>query len=216
MRVAVLETGSPPGGLEQPFGTYPDMFEQLLDVGTLTSFDVQKGQWPKAPAEYDAYVVTGSPAGVYDPLPWIDDLIGFLRAAKGQAKLVGICFGHQVMAQAFGGQVIKSPKGWGVGLHGYQVVGSEPWMDGLRHFSVAASHQDQVVVRPPEAEVIASSAFTEFAGLAYKDQPAISFQGHPEFSPEFAKALLLQRRGVRMDEALVDQAIASLDQPNDR
>ena len=216
MRIGVLETGAPPGGLDKRFGTYPEMFEALLDLGPLTTFDVQKGQWPKAPADFDAYVVTGSPAGVYDPLPWIGELIQFLRKAKGQAKLVGVCFGHQAMAETFGGQVIQSPKGWGVGLHQYQITGSEPWMDGARRFSIAASHQDQVVVRPPQAEVIASSTFTEFAGLAYRDQPAISFQGHPEFSPEFAKALLLERRGSRMSEAQADAAIASLDRPNDR
>ena len=77
-------------------------------------------------------MITGSAAGVYDPLPWIAPLKDFLVSAKGRAKLVGVCFGHQVMAEAFGGKVIKSPKGWGLGLHAYEVVRREGWMDEAR------------------------------------------------------------------------------------
>lgn len=215
MRLAVLQTGAPPGDLGERFGSYPEMFERLLGLGPLERFDVQHGQWPNAPQDYDAYLVTGSPAGVYDPLPWIGELKDFLRAAKGHAALVGVCFGHQVMAEAFGGAVIKSPKGWGVGLHDYQVTAPQPWMDQARGFAIPASHQDQVVVRPPGAEVIAASAFTPFAGLAYADQRAISFQGHPEFSAEFATALLNARRGSQLPHDQADVALASLKRPND-
>jgi GMP synthase-like glutamine amidotransferase len=215
MRIAVLETGAPPGDLGQRYGGYPDMFEQLLGMGPLDRFDVQRGQWPSAPEAYDAYLITGSPAGVYDPLPWVGNLLAFLRAARGKAALVGVCFGHQAMAQAFGGEVIKSPKGWGIGRHVYDVAGAEPWMDGPGPIALAASHQDQVVTAPPSAEVIAASPFTPFAALAYPGQRAISFQGHPEFSAEFAKALLVARRGGAFTEAQADAAIASYDEPDD-
>jgi GMP synthase-like glutamine amidotransferase len=215
MRIAILETGAPPGDLGQRHGDYPEMFERLLCVGSMARFDVQSGQWPIAPEAYDAYLITGSPAGVYDPLPWIADLMTFLRAVKGKAALVGVCFGHQAMAQAFGGQVIKSPKGWGIGRHVYDVQHSEPWMDGAGPIALPASHQDQVVTPPPGAEVIASSAFTPYAALAYRDQPAISFQGHPEFSNEFAQALLALRRGASLTEADADRAIASLEGAHD-
>ncbi len=212
MRVAILETGRPPGDLGARFGAYPAMFERLLQLGPTSSYAVMDGQLPTHPEDHDAYIVTGSPAGVYDPLPWIDPLMGFLRRSRDKATLVGICFGHQVMAQAFGGQVIKSPKGWGVGLHEYQVVRREPWMDGAPSFAIPASHQDQVVVRPPDAAVIAASEFTPFAGLAYSDK-AISFQGHPEFEPPFAQALLHERRGTRLSVEVADAAIASLVTP---
>jgi GMP synthase-like glutamine amidotransferase len=191
------------------------MLERLLDLGPLARFDVQRRQWPGAPEDYDAYLITGSPAGVYDPLPWIGELKAFLQAAKGKTALVGICFGHQVMAEAFGGKVVRSPKGWGVGLHDYRVTKAQSWTEGAPGFSIPASHQDQVVVRPPQAEVMASSAFTPFAGLAYRDQRAISFQGHPEFEADYAKALLSLRRGSRLPQDQADAAIASLGRPND-
>ena len=156
-------------------------------------------------------LITGSPAGVYDPLPWIAPLMDFIRAAK-DSKMVGICFGHQVMAEALGGHVEKSDKGWGAGLHRYAIVRAEPWMDGETRSPIPASHQDQVVVQPPNTEIVAASDFTPFAALAWTDRPAISFQFHPEFSPAFAKALIEKRYDVVPDP---DAAIASLDAPND-
>lgn len=211
MTVAVLETGAPPEELIGRFGRYPDMVAAMLGTGPLPSYDVAAGPLP-APDAHDAYVVTGSPAGVYDRLDWIAALQAFLRGVRGRAKLVGICFGHQAMAQAFGGRVVKSDKGWGVGLHEYVVVSREPWMDAALAIAAPASHQDQVVEQPPGTVVTIASAFAPVAGLAWRDHTAISFQFHPEFSPAFAKALIETRRD-RVPDA--DAAIASLDAPND-
>jgi GMP synthase-like glutamine amidotransferase len=177
----------------------------------IETYDVQSGQLPKDPAAHHAYLITGSPAGVYDPLPWIAPLCRFIRAAK-DSKMVGICFGHQVMAEALGGHVEKSDKGWGAGLQHYSIVRREPWMDGAAEIAVPASHQDQVILQPPGTQVVAASDFTPFAALAWTDRPAISFQFHPEFSPGFAKALIEKRYDVVPDP---DAAIASLDAPND-
>ena len=213
MNLAILETGTPPGALEERFGRYAGMFEKLLGNGIdYQAYEVQAGDLPGDPGGHDAYLITGSPAGVYEPLPWIEQLKAFLRAAKGQAKLVGICFGHQLMAETFGGHVEKVDKGWGVGLHTYPIVQREPWMDEAAAVSVPASHQDQVVMQPPATDVVASSIFTPYAGLAWRDQPAISFQFHPEFSPDYARALIELRRRRLPDP---DAAIASLDRPND-
>jgi GMP synthase-like glutamine amidotransferase len=210
MTLAILETGKPPGDLAAAFGDYPAMFRALLGMAA-DSFDVEAGALPGDPAAYDAYLVTGSPAGVYEPLPWIAPLSDFLRAAR-QQKLVGICFGHQIMAQALGGRVEKSAKGWGAGLHRYEVVGRALWLDDVASVSVPASHQDQVVIQPPHTDVVAASAFTPYAGLAWTDRPAISFQFHPEFAPAFAQALIAERYDRVPDP---DAAIASLDAPND-
>jgi GMP synthase-like glutamine amidotransferase len=214
MQIAILRTGEPPAGLLERFGHYDAMFARLLGTGFETvSYDVQRGELPAVARAHPAYLITGSPAGVYDPLSWIAPLEDFLRAAKGEAKLVGICFGHQVMAEAFGGRVEKSERGWGVGLQTYRVEAREPWMDEGGSISVPVSHQDQIVALPPHSHVLAGSAFSPFGMLAYDDQPAISMQFHPEFDTAFARALIETRR-ERLPNP--DAAIASLGQPNDR
>ena len=217
MKLGILETGAPPQALEPAFGDYPDMFRALLGPGLdYQTFDVAEGVLPDRPEACDAYLITGSAAGVYDPRAWIAPLTAFLRAAKGKAPLVGVCFGHQLMAETFGGRVVKSPKGWGVGLHSYRLHAHEPWMDPIPTIAAPASHQDQVVEVPPEARVIGGSAFTPYAVLAYADQPAISFQFHPEFDPAYAAALIESRRGSRFGEKEADAALESLRRPNDR
>jgi GMP synthase-like glutamine amidotransferase len=216
MRIAVLETGRPPEPLEPKFGRYPAMFETLLgkDGGrSFKGYAITEGEYP-APGEADALRVTGSPAGAYDPLPWIAPLKAFLRDSRG-LPMVGICFGHQIMAEAFGGHVEKFKGGWAIGLHRYHVVERQAWMDEAAEFAIPASHQDQVVIQPPHSRVVARSDFTPFAALAYDDFPAISFQGHPEFEPSFAAALIESRRGVRFDEAFADAGVRSLGEPND-
>lgn len=215
MKLAILETGAPPSKLQPAFGTYPQMFDQLL--GTRSErFDVRALEFPERAEDYDAFLVTGSSAGVYEDHPWIEPTKAFLRDAKGKAKLVGVCFGHQLMAETFGGRVIQSPKGWGIGLHRYDVVGREPWMDAAGPVYAPASHQDQVVEQPPSTQVVLASEFTPFAGLAWTDQPAISFQFHPEFEPDYARALIEGRIDARYERDFAEAAIESLRQPNDR
>ena len=211
MKLAILETGVPPGDLADRFGDYPTMFQRLLgDDFEVETFDVQAGELPDG-GNHDAVLITGSPAGVYDDYPWIQPLMEFIRSADG-SKMVGVCFGHQVMAEALGGHVEKSQKGWGAGLHNYSIVRREPWLDGAEGILVPASHQDQVVIQPPNTEIVAASDFTPYAALAWQDRPAISFQFHPEFDPAFAKALIEKRYDVVPNP---DAAIASLDAPND-
>lgn len=212
MKAAILETGVPPGGLAERFGTYPDMFRTLLgDEWIGPSYDVAANELPR-PEEHGAWLITGSPAGVYEDRDWIARLLDFLRAVPARTRLVGICFGHQAMAQAYGGRVEKSGKGWGIGLSTYDILHREPWMDDAATVSIPASHQDQVVEQPPGTEAIAASAFTPFAGLAWRHRAAISFQFHPEFEPDYAKALIEIRRDRLPDP---DAAIATLDHPND-
>lgn len=210
---AILRAGGPPGELAARFGEYDAMLGRLLGLDDAVTYDAEAGQLPARPGDHHAYIITGSPAGVYDDLPWIAPLKDFLRVSKGRTKLVGICFGHQLMAEAFGGRVEKSERGWGVGLHTYRLKASEPWLDnGTDEIAVPASHQDQVVVQPPCTTILAASAFTPYAALAYDDQPALSFQFHPEFEPAFAKALI-EARLERLPDP--EAALASLDRPND-
>src|SRR5690606_28142769 len=122
----------------------------------------RNGALPK-PADFDGLLITGSPAGVYEDHVWIAPLEHLVReTAKAGKPQVGICFGHQLMAKAFGGEVRKSDKGWGVGVHHYDVTADTPWMAPMQgKISCAVSHQDQVIAPPPGAKVIAGSDFCE-------------------------------------------------------
>jgi len=218
MKLGILEAGYPPRALQPQFGDYPGMFRALLgeDAYDYRTFKVSGGELPPAVEACEAYLVTGSPAGVYDERAWIAPLLEFLRAAKGRAALVGICFGHQAMAQAFGGQVVKSDQGWGIGEAEYRIAAREPWMDGPDTFRLPVSHQDQVVELPPGAEVMAGNAFAPMGALVWRDQPAISMQPHPEFDPAYAIALIEARRGKVYADEEADRAIASYGGPDDR
>jgi GMP synthase-like glutamine amidotransferase len=216
--VGILETGAPPADLNGRFGSYGDMFRQLLGPEYQYTFhDVRKGQLPEPGERHDVYLITGSASGVYDGDPWIDQLKDFVRGISGRTPLIGICFGHQVMAEAYGGRVIKSPKGWGAGLHSYEITRRADWMktDHDPALSIPVSHQDQVVELPTDATVLASSSFTPYAVLEYPQRRAISFQGHPEFSPEYATALIDLRRGTRYQPEFADAAAETLKKPND-
>lgn len=217
MKLGILEAGRPPATLSG-YGSYPDMFRKMFGATAYEYeiFDVQAGAFPDDVSACPAYLVTGSACGVYDDLPWIAQLMAFLREAKGRAALVGICFGHQIMAEAFGGKVIRSHKGWGAGAQRYEVWRPQPWSGKQRAITLPASHQDQVVALPPAVEVVAGNGFAPYGLLAYRDQPAISLQLHPEFSHDYAVALTEIKRDKGLSEEDVERALATLHQPLDR
>lgn len=210
MRVGILECGVPPADVVARHGNFADAVRAMLGRDA-TVFAAMQGELPATAAACDAYVVTGSPAGVMDDLPWIPPLLDFLRAARGRARLVGLCFGHQAMAAAFGGRVEKAAQGWGLGLHAYDVLHRAPWMDDATGIRAPAFHQDQVVEAPPGARVTLASDFTPLAGLDYGD--AVSFQCHPEFTVPYALALTEALR-PKLGE-LTEPALASYDAPDD-
>lgn len=216
MKLTIIEAGRAPGPLAQDFPSYPAMFQRLLSAAdanlTFETVRLLDGEAPPDPATLEAALITGSPAGVYDQTPWMDPLREFVRRAHAaKTPLVGVCFGHQVMADALGGDVRKSEKGWGVGRHTYEVLDKRSWMtDAPVAFSLAASHQDQVITPPAGAVTLARSAHTDHAMLHWSDAPMISLQGHPEFADDFSAALYGARRSGSLGEAMADQAIASL------
>lgn len=219
MRLTIIETGRVPEKLRDRFRPYPEMFKTMFARAganiELEFVSVLEGAPLPDPAGLEGVLITGSPAGVYDDLPWMNPLRDFIHKAHGQTRLVGICFGHQIIADALGGEVRKSEKGWGLGRHRY-LAGTGAVRLGLagEAISIACSHQDQVIVPPADAEVIHASEFTPNAGLLYRNGKTLSFQPHPEFEDDYALALIELRRGYAPD-AVVDAAVQSMTTPSD-
>jgi len=215
MKIGIIETGRPPELLAKEHGDYPSMFERLVG-GAAPSFVFARyaaldGEIPDSPESCDGWIVTGSRFGVYDDMPWMRDLKAFLRRAVEEGSpVVGICFGHQILAEAFGARVVKSERGWGVGPHRYETVATEDWMQPpLPAFTLNAMHQDQVETLPEGARLLASSPFCPYAALAYGDS-AISIQPHPEFDNAYEAALLELRRGEVIPEDRAGPALVAI------
>ena len=222
MNIGILQTGTVNEALAAEFGQYPEMFLRLyrsVDPSVrITTYSVIDGVFPESPSACDGWLVTGSKHGVYDDLPWIEPLKEFLRQARSaRVPLVGICFGHQIMAEAFGGQAEKSSKGWGCGVHRYSVVECAEWMEASPGgFAMHAMHQDQVTRIPEDATCLASSEFCEFAMLSYGDldcPDAISIQPHPEFEAPYGKALVALRAGDLIPSDRAEPAIETFGTP---
>lgn len=210
--VGVLETGRLPEELLPEFGHYPGMVASWLAPlqADFKTYAVLDGILPDSPSACDLWVITGSRHGVYEDHPWIAPLEGFVRDCRAAgSKMVGICFGHQLMAQALGGKVAKSEKEWLLGIKDYTPVN---WPKALgqapEKITIQAYHQDQIEQLPEGSNTIATSEFCPVAGLHYPGF-AVSFQGHPEFSRSFASALLENRRGLSLSDTQVDAALSS-------
>lgn len=179
----------------------------------IRTYQVAQGEFPANPKECDAWIITGSPASAYDSAAWIDRLAEFIRSTHlEKQKLVGICFGHQMVAHALGGKVEKSPKGWGVGVRHFQMTDRRPWMmPPLKDVSLLFSHQDQVTKLPEGARILAEDDFCSIQMYSLGSH-IFCLQGHPEFTPEFARARL-DSRIERIGKAVCDQAIKTLKTP---
>lgn len=209
MLIGILECGPVPESLKQRFGAYPAMFRRLLAPHGFDFRDwpVMDGRLPSSVHDADGWLITGSRYGAYDDLPFIAPLERFIREARdARVPMVGICFGHQIMAQALGGRVEKYRGGWAIGPTTYTLDGAPVTLN--------AWHQDQVIEPPEGARTIASHPFCRHAGFAYGDW-AFSLQPHPEFDAPFLGALIETRGRGLVPDALLDRAVARLDQPLD-
>jgi GMP synthase-like glutamine amidotransferase len=201
MRIGILQTGRAPDALVGEAGDYPDMFERLLAGRgfTFRTWAVVDMAFPPDVHAADGWLITGSRHGVYEDHPFIKPLESFIRAAiAAGVPLVGICFGHQIVAQAMGGRVEKFAGGWSVGPTDYDF--------GDEVLTLNAWHQDQVVEPPPGATVLARGGICDVAALAYGDK-ALTIQPHPEFRPAFLKGLMETRgRGLVPEDRLAAAA----------
>ncbi|MBN9314928.1 MAG: gamma-glutamyl-gamma-aminobutyrate hydrolase family protein [Devosia sp.] len=219
MKLTIIQTGDVPAPLRPRFGAYPPMFKRMFDEAgqhfdyeTVPVFD---GAGFPDPTRVEVILITGSAAGVYEDHAWLEPLRAFIRSAyAANTPMLGICFGHQIMADALGGDVRKSARGWGLGRHTYAVKSRPDFLaTDLPALSIACSHQDQVITPPGEADVFLGSDFTPNAGLVYKNGKALSLQPHPEFSDDYTLALAELRRGKAPDE-VVENAVASVATPS--
>ncbi|MEO1291666.1 MAG: type 1 glutamine amidotransferase, partial [Pseudomonadota bacterium] len=206
-------------------GLYESMFHRLFHAVDpsirFETFSVVEHQFPERHDVCDAWIVTGSRHGVYDNLPWMEGTKRLLRAAYAhEVPVIGVCFGHQILAQALGGRVEKFTGGWGCGVHSYEMQTPPAWMKdaGGSTFDLIAMHQDQVLELPLGAETLAGSEFCQHAMIAYggAERPrALSIQPHPEFTAALEHDLISRRRGDVIPLDVADAGLASLAQVTD-
>ena len=187
-------------------GDYTDHFRALFsghpDV-ELVYYDVINGEMPARPTECDGWLTTGSRHSVNDDLEWIRDLEDFVReVAAAEVPFVGICFGHQLLAKALGGSVVKSDHGWGVGNKDVATPDGE--------FRVMNMHQDQVDSLPAGAEIIGWNEHCPVSAMAIGDS-MLGIQGHPEMPTEYTRVLLEERRGGLIPEEIAVEGLSSLE-----
>ena len=209
MHIGILQAGHLPEDMAKVTGDYDTLFRRLLGGHglDLAVWNVVNMEFPSSVDDADGWLITGSKHGAYDDLPFIPKLEDFVRQARAeQVPLVGICFGHQIIAQALGGRVEKFSGGWSVGP---QTV---DW--GGTPMTLNSWHQDQVIEPPDGAEVLATSDFCRYGALLYDDW-AFTVQTHPEFTATEVDFLLRTRAPGLVPEPLRAEAAANLDAPLD-
>ncbi|MEH8117082.1 glutamine amidotransferase [Aeromonas allosaccharophila] len=206
MRLGILDCDRLDPDLADRFGpVYSEMFIRgfaaLAPELEFRVWSALDGELPEDLHECDAWLITGSRHDAYSDIPWIQALRAWIRQAHdADVKLAGVCFGHQVIAQALGGEVVKSTKGWGLGVSVHLMLADEPWMAPARdQIRILASHQDQVALLPPGATRLAGNDFCPNFMFLQGDH-IVAIQGHPEFSVEYNRALIERRRGLLPDE----------------
>ena len=215
MKIGILLVGRASEDLVDKYGTYAEMLINLINsdekLFEFKTFNILDGIFPLNHNDCDGWIVTGSPHGVYEEHSWIPIVSQLIKDIyDNKLPIFGVCFGHQLIAQALGGNVEKSTKGWGLGLHTYQINNKTNYMGNLSsEVTLNICHQDQVLSPPNGATVYAKSDFCENAGFYIKDK-VLTMQAHPEFLVDFTKALLTARRDVTIPKQFVDPALIGL------
>ena len=207
MKIGILQAGHTPDDLIHKLGDYDVLYPNLLaGYGfEFQAYPVVDGVFPDSVTDCDGWLISGSRYGAYEDHPWIPKLEQLVREIYADGRpLIGVCFGHQIIAQALGGKVEKFSGGWSVGYTEYDFDGHKVPLN--------AWHQDQVTKVPEDAEVIARTDFCENAALVYGDK-IWSIQPHPEFTAEFLDGLMKGRgKGIVPDEIMAE-ATTKLDRP---
>lgn len=215
MRIGLLMMGHVDPNSQFVAGDYPELFADLLEPHgiELIRYDLDEGHFPDDVGECAGWLSSPSRLSSYDPVDWLVDAEELLRRfVAAEAPFVGICFGHQLLAQALGGRVERSPHGWGVGVRDYEIVSLRTWMSPMLDvIALIGSHQDQVTSLPNGAELLFRSEYCPYGGFAIGER-AWTLQVHPEFTPALADHLLAGRIELIGAER-VSVARASLSRP---
>jgi len=220
-RAAILQTGVNNPNLSAHYPDYPSMFRTLIGQAQATpmielvSFPVLEGSFFPDIDRFDGFIITGSASGVYEKTEWMKELFAFIRVAhEKKKKIAGFCFGHQAIAVALGGKVIKSEKGWGAGIKKHVVKSKKDWMTPyVSNLQLIYMHQDQVVKLPESAVLLSGDNFCPFSAFTVGEH-ILSMQGHPEFSNEFVKDLI-KLRTDSIGTRETNLALNSLSNPHD-
>ena len=201
-RIGLLLVGHIDAGSLHIGGDYPELYAGILNRHNieLTTYRCDEGQMPTSLSEQDGWLCSPSRLSVYDDIDWLRDVEQLLRdMVATETPYVGICFGHQLMAQALGATVAKADYGWGIGAKHYDIVAPQPWMDSSDQIVLAASHQDQVQSLPNDAQLLATADYCPVGGMLIGER-AWTLQVHPEFSPALADSLLATRLALFGEE----------------
>lgn len=237
----MLVAGLLPPNAEEAYGDYSEVYttwlRRSLPPGTdlvVHSFDVVHKM--KYPCEdeidsYDAVMITGSASSAYEDVPWINQLVEYtawIGSEKPQIKLIGICFGHQIIARAFGGKCVFNNGKWEVGLTKTPLTDLGKRLLGTDNVTLQQMHRDHVSVMPDGFHLL---GFTEISGnqgmVRFKEGinpeegsleniQIFAVQGHPEFVQGIISRICETRVRVGvMTQDIADDAERRKDWQND-
>jgi GMP synthase (glutamine-hydrolysing) len=204
MRIVILVTGNAMAHVAEQRGDYDAWIRATTGDawrGEWSSHDVRSAGPLPGPRDADGFVITGSSASVTERAPWMlraEELIRGIEDAR--VPVLGICFGHQMIAQALGGEVRRNPRGREIGTVRVERSEDDPIFAGLpTEFLANATHVDSVVRAPPRAEVLARTSLDPVA--AFRVGATVrAVQFHPEFDAGATRAYLTARAHLIREE----------------